>query len=65
MHEHETNKATELVCATCGASVGQAKFCPECGELIRRPRRTCPDCGHEPEDEPRFCPECGAELNGP
>ncbi|HVF27100.1 MAG TPA: zinc ribbon domain-containing protein, partial [Pyrinomonadaceae bacterium] len=50
-------------CAVCGAKIGRAKFCPECGAPVERPaRQACQSCGHKYEGSPEFCPECGAET---
>jgi hypothetical protein len=49
-------------CTSCGAQVGKAKFCPECGTPTRPARPTCSACGHEPEGSPKFCPECGGKM---
>ncbi|MGI8565246.1 MAG: nucleoside triphosphate pyrophosphohydrolase [Pyrinomonadaceae bacterium] len=54
---------TPPACAACGAKVGRAKFCPECGAPVERSaRHTCQSCGHQYADRPKFCPECGAET---
>ena len=50
-------------CADCGAEVGKAKFCPECGTPTAPRRPTCVGCGHQPEGTPKFCPECGAKMS--
>ena len=52
-------------CAGCGAEVGKAKFCPECGSPTAPPRPTCTACGHQPETNPKFCPECGSKMSVP
>ncbi|MDT7542455.1 MAG: hypothetical protein QOE33_2359 [Acidobacteriota bacterium] len=49
-------------CASCGAQVGKAKFCPECGTPVSPVRPTCYSCGHEPEAATKFCPECGSKM---
>jgi class 3 adenylate cyclase/tetratricopeptide (TPR) repeat protein len=36
-----------------------AKFCEECGRLLRV---RCPTCGFEPAPSAKFCPECGQRL---
>src|SRR5882762_4955069 len=36
-----------------------AKFCEECGQLLRA---RCPACGFEPAPSAKFCPECGQRL---
>jgi ElaB/YqjD/DUF883 family membrane-anchored ribosome-binding protein len=58
----EVGATTGLMCASCGASVGKAKFCPECGTPTQKPKPTCSACGHQPEGTPKFCPECGTKL---
>lgn len=50
-------------CVGCGAEVGKAKFCPECGSPTAPPRPTCTACGHQPEAAPKFCPECGSKMS--
>ena len=57
-----TVAAPSCLCEACGAEVGAAKFCPECGVAVEPPRPTCAGCGHKLEDAPKFCPECGNEL---
>ena len=49
-------------CSSCGADVGKAKFCPECGTPTKPAPLTCAGCGHQPENPTRFCPECGAKM---
>src|SRR5215510_6658997 len=39
-----------------------AKFCEECGRLLRA---RCPACGFEPTPSAKFCPECGQRLASP
>jgi membrane protease subunit (stomatin/prohibitin family) len=58
----EADAPASASCASCGAQVGKAKFCPECGTPVRRARPTCSSCGHEPEAATKFCPECGAKM---
>ena len=36
-----------------------AKFCEECGQLLRA---RCPACGFEPAPSAKFCPECGQRV---
>ena len=50
------------VCSACGAKLGNAKFCPECGTPAGPVKRQCGSCGGEVEGNPKFCPECGAKL---
>ena len=54
--------ATAAACSSCGADVGKAKFCPECGTPTKPARPTCNGCGHQPEAPTKFCPECGAKM---
>jgi hypothetical protein len=49
-------------CSSCGADVGKAKFCPECGTPTKPAPLVCSGCGHQPENPTRFCPECGAKM---
>ncbi|HPQ89409.1 MAG TPA: zinc ribbon domain-containing protein, partial [Candidatus Mcinerneyibacteriales bacterium] len=50
-------------CASCGQPVPLgAKFCPHCGEVIRK--KKCPACGAVLSDENKFCPQCGHDLKG-
>jgi len=39
-----------------------AKFCEECGQVLRV---RCPACGFEPAPSAKFCPECGQRLAPP
>jgi class 3 adenylate cyclase/tetratricopeptide (TPR) repeat protein len=39
-----------------------AKFCEECGQLLRV---RCPTCGFAPAPSAKFCPECGQRLTTP
>jgi hypothetical protein len=48
-------------CPNCGAAVGGAKFCPECGTKIQRAPTNCPSCGADAKGA-KFCPECGTKL---
>lgn len=50
-------------CASCGADMVKAKFCPECGTPTAPVKLACTGCGHEPEGAPKFCPECGAKMS--
>lgn len=58
----QTQQAAPAFCGSCGASVGRAKFCPECGVPTKPPKLKCGGCGNEPEGTPKFCPECGMKL---
>ena len=58
----ESASAAAAKCSSCGADVGKAKFCPECGTPTKPPRVACAGCGHEPENPTKFCPECGAKM---
>jgi hypothetical protein len=55
--------AGAAACASCGADVGRAKFCPECGTPTKPAPLTCKGCGHQPETPTRFCPECGSKMS--
>jgi hypothetical protein len=54
--------AASANCSSCGADVGKAKFCPECGTPTKPAPLVCSGCGHQPENPTRFCPECGAKM---
>jgi NADH pyrophosphatase NudC (nudix superfamily) len=62
-HEAQASARASSACASCGAEVGKAKFCPECGTPTAPPRPTCSGCGHQPEGSPKFCPECGVKIS--
>ncbi|HWN44623.1 MAG TPA: zinc ribbon domain-containing protein [Thermoanaerobaculia bacterium] len=61
MKDRDLGTVRGVSCASCGAKVGTAKFCPECGTPTFAKRR-CGDCGHEVEGSPKFCPECGSKY---
>ncbi len=48
-------------CGSCGAEVGDAKFCPECGQPQNR-KKACSSCSAEVAANAKFCPECGERL---
>jgi membrane protease subunit (stomatin/prohibitin family) len=50
------------LCGQCGADVGDAKFCPECGKpvAVAVPAH-CPQCGAETKGG-KFCRNCGTKL---
>jgi hypothetical protein len=54
--------AAGSACGDCGADVGAAKFCPECGAAVKKVAKFCGNCGHRPEGSPKFCPECGDKM---
>ncbi|HEX8475363.1 MAG TPA: hypothetical protein VF666_15135 [Pyrinomonadaceae bacterium] len=58
----DAGEVASCLCASCGAEMGAAKFCPECGTAVEPPHPTCAACGHRLDDAPKFCPECGAQL---
>jgi hypothetical protein len=58
----EVKGAQGATCGACGAKVGSAKFCPECGTPTAPAKRQCGSCGVEVEGSPKFCPECGAKF---
>ena len=47
-------------CGACGAAIGTAKFCPQCG-TPRKPAG-CPKCGAGIVAGTKFCGECGGKL---
>ena len=61
MKDRDLSEVRGVACTSCGAKVGNAKFCPECGTPTSAKRR-CGDCGHEVEGSPKFCPECGGKF---
>jgi len=61
MKDRDLGEVKGVACTSCGAKVGNAKFCPECGTPTSTKRR-CGDCGHEVEGSPKFCPECGGKF---
>jgi hypothetical protein len=58
----EVKGARGATCGACGAKVGSAKFCPECGTPTVPAKRQCGSCSVEIEGSPKFCPECGAKF---
>jgi len=48
-------------CGACGADLGGAKFCPECGQAAAPAKVKCGPCGAEMSSSVKFCPECGAK----
>ena len=55
-------QAPKTLCGECGAEVGSAKFCPECGKPVRKAApATCPKCG-ESTSGGKFCGNCGTHL---
>ncbi len=53
-----------VYCSECGASIGQAKFCPECGTAVQaRQKPKCTACGFKPDTPAKFCPECGGKVS--
>lgn len=50
-------------CSKCGANLGTAKFCPECGTPAPKPApAACPQCQVAVSGTPKFCPECGFKF---
>ena len=52
------------LCGHCGATVGDAKFCPECGKAVQRKSagpKFCPQCGAKSSGA-KFCGECGSKV---
>jgi hypothetical protein len=55
-------QAAKHLCGQCGAEVGSAKFCPECGKpAVQTAPANCPKCG-EPAHGGKFCGNCGTKL---
>ena len=50
-----------VVCPSCGKSVPDGKFCPECGKTMVE---SCPSCGKPVPAGGKFCPGCGTKLGG-
>lgn len=58
-------KAGGQYCTNCGADMGTAKFCPECGSAAKAVvavQPTCSRCGAHPPAGTKFCPECGNRI---
>ena len=50
------------LCGQCGADVGSAKFCPECGKPVAHAApANCPTCG-EKNSGGKFCGNCGTQF---
>lgn len=49
----------QVACPSCGKTVPQGKFCPECGKPLGA---QCPACGASLAAGAKFCPECGAKI---
>lgn len=57
-------QAPKTLCGQCGAEVGSAKFCPECGKPAAKAAPAhCPTCGTETHGG-KFCGNCGTKLVG-
>jgi hypothetical protein len=57
-------QAAKTLCGQCGADVGSAKFCPECGKPVAKlVPATCPKCG-EATSGGKFCGNCGTRVGG-
>jgi hypothetical protein len=55
-------QAAKTLCVHCGADIGQAKFCPECGKPAAKAGPAfCPACGAK-AGAGKFCGECGGKL---
>ena len=55
-------QAAKKLCGQCGAEIGDAKFCPECGKpAVAAAPAHCPQCGAETKGG-KFCRECGTKL---
>jgi hypothetical protein len=50
------------LCGQCGADVGSAKFCPECGKPVAKAGPAfCPQCGQKATGS-KFCGNCGTKM---
>jgi len=60
-----TNLQTpKRLCIHCGAELGNAKFCPECGKQAAAPApHFCSKCGTPATGNAKFCPECGQKYS--
>jgi hypothetical protein len=55
-------QAAKHLCGQCGADVGAAKFCPECGKVVAQAApANCPTCG-EKTSGGKFCGNCGTKI---
>ena len=52
-------QAASAGCTSCGAELGGAKFCPECGTPAPATKVNCAKCKAEMGVNVKFCPECG------
>jgi hypothetical protein len=60
----DVSKNVMAGCGQCGADVGGAKFCPECGAATVAAKVACGKCNAEMKASAKFCPECGAPRAG-
>lgn len=52
--------AATVACPGCGVQVpADAKFCPACGQAMKK---TCANCGAELAGDAKFCPQCGTKA---
>ena len=54
----DLTQEASAACASCGAALGTAKFCPECGQAANV-KVSCGGCGKPMKASAKFCPECG------
>jgi hypothetical protein len=55
-------QAAKTLCGSCGADVGSAKFCPECGKPAAKAGPAfCPACGAKSTGS-KFCGNCGGKM---
>ncbi|HLJ50903.1 MAG TPA: zinc-ribbon domain-containing protein [Bryobacteraceae bacterium] len=52
----------KTLCKDCGANVGSAKFCPECGKPVQKGPTFCPQCGAKSTGA-KFCGDCGHKFS--
>lgn len=50
-----------IICPNCHQeNPANAKFCGNCGQLLKPRKKECVKCHHEIPEGTKFCPECGA-----
>ena len=50
-----------IICPNCHQeNPVNAKFCGNCGQLLKPRKKECVKCHHEIPEGTKFCPECGA-----
>jgi membrane protease subunit (stomatin/prohibitin family) len=56
--------AAKIKCPKCNNEFAEGpKFCPNCGEKVRKPGTiACPKCNADVGEGVKFCPECGNKM---